>query len=107
MATITQTPYGTYTHGVPTRNERAGYRVSWYRTDRWMPSRPMETSEAGMCDRVWCAGKHDDSPIHLAPYSSDCACCWLGHAHTSVSHEQHLQALAQAREAHKKVIAIP
>ena len=107
MATITQTPYGTYTHGVPRRSEGAGYRASWYRVDTWTPTRGEWGPGWGSSDRLRCAGRDDDSPMHLKPYVGDCACCWLHHPHTSAAHEQHLELLARAREAQKNTLAIP
>lgn len=58
MATVTQTPYGTYTHGIPARSEGASYRALWYRVDTWTPTRDWG-SGWGTSDRLRCASKDD------------------------------------------------
>lgn len=77
MATITTTPYGTYTHGVPAR-----FGPGYSRVDTW---------NGYLLDQpciVTCASAQDDTPIFRGDYDAACACCWLGHCHTEASHTQ-------------------
>lgn len=88
MATVTTTPYGTYTHGRPATSHGASYARQYVRLDAWTPFR--KDAEAGH-DRILCAGTTDDSAIHQHGYDASCSCCWLNIAHTSALHAQRIQ----------------
>ena len=69
-----------YLQGQPfTRVDYGGMR-DWYRDDTWMINQ--------LKTRVTVTGKDDVSPIHSIheDYSFDCACCYLGHTHSSAYH---------------------
>ena len=82
--TITTTPYGTYTHGVP---RQIGHG-QWSRLDIWRSSLHKEEP---IGNRHWCDGAHDDSAAYVG-YDATCSWCWLGYGHTTQEHAKRVAA---------------
>lgn len=96
--TTTMTPYGTYTHGTPTRVHAGIWPGSWARVDTWTSHRA--DGPQAEPDRLFAASLTDDSPVYGEPSDPTCSCCWLGFGHTSAAHTQRVQVHAAAGAAH-------
>lgn len=83
-------PYGRVFVGVPYRSGMGTY----FRDDGYLSHDP---SSELLVERVFAAGKADDTRHHFAPHDGDrydarCSCCWLNFGHTVASHEHSIQS---------------
>jgi len=90
--TVTVLQYGRYEHG---RAYRSGEGRGWFRRDVYRSDGSPDLD--GNSDRLFAAGRADDSPIFQGQYDgARCSCCYLGFAHTVAKHEAAIAAHVKA-----------